>query len=65
MGRVTVQMSDKCHKVLKIYAALKDMTISEVAYDMMRLHIHKDAKENDQVKSLLDFHGIELDPRVQ
>tara|TARA_Y100000817_G_C16582818_1_gene422694 strand:- start:157 stop:351 length:195 start_codon:yes stop_codon:yes gene_type:complete len=64
MGRVTVQMSDKCHRVLKMYAVLKDMTVSEVAYDMMRLHIHKDAKENDQVKALLDFHGIALDPRV-
>lgn len=65
MGRVTVQMSDKCHRVLKMYAAMKDMTMSEVAYDMMRLHIHNDAKENHQVRSLLDFHGIELDPRVQ
>ena len=48
-----------------MYATLRGMTISEVAYDMMRLHIHRHAKENQQVKSLLDFHGIELDPRVQ
>ena len=64
MGRVTVQMSDKCHRVLKMYAALQGMTMSEVAYDMMRLHIHRHAKVDQQIKSLLDFHGIELDPRV-
>lgn len=65
MGRVTVQMSEKCHRVLKMYAVLKGMTVSQVSYDMMRLHIHRDAKVNDQVRALLDFHGIELDPRVQ
>ena len=57
-------MSEKCHTVLKMYAAFQGMTMSELAHDMIRLHIHRHAKADQQIKSLLDFHGIELDPRV-
>lgn len=48
-----------------MYAVLKDMTVSEVSYAMMRAHIHKEAYVNDQVKTILDFHGIALDPLVE
>tara|TARA_B100000035_G_C21022688_1_gene564737 strand:+ start:956 stop:1153 length:198 start_codon:yes stop_codon:yes gene_type:complete len=65
MKRVTVQMSEECHKVLKMYAVLKGMTVSEVSYKMLRAHIHKEAHVNEQVKSILDFHGISLDPLVE
>ena len=54
-------MNENCHKVLKMYAVLKDMTVSEVSYTMMRAHIHNEAHENEQVKTILDFHGIALD----
>ena len=64
MKRVTVMMSEDCHKVLKMYAVLKGMTVSEVSYAMMRAHIHREAHENDQVKTILDFHGISLDEVV-
>ena len=65
MKRVTVMMSENCHKVLKMYAVLKGMTISEVSYSMMREHIHKEANENEQVRTILDFHGITLDNIVE
>ena len=65
MKRVTVMMSERCHKVLKMYAVLKGMTVSEVSYSMMRAHIHKDAHMNEQVKTILDFHGIPLDNLVE
>ena len=58
---VTVQMSESCHKALKMYAVLKNKTVSEVSYSMMRAHIHKEAYVNEQVKSILDFNGIALD----
>jgi len=58
-------MSERCHKVLKMYAVLKGMTVSEVSYSMMRAHIHKDAHVNEQVKTILDFHEIALDPIVE
>ncbi len=58
-------MSEECHKVLKMYAVLKGMTVSEVSYKMLRAHIHKEAHVNEQVKSILDFHGISLDPLVE
>jgi len=48
-----------------MYAVLKNMTISEVSYSMMRAHIHKEANENEQVKTILDFHGISLDNIVE
>lgn len=59
--RVTVQMSESCHKTLKMYAVLKNKTVSEVSYSMMRAHIHREAFVNDQVKSILEFNGIALD----
>ena len=58
-------MSESCHKVLKMYAVMKGMTVSEVSYKMMRAHIHNEARVNEQVKSILDFNGIPLDPPVE
>ena len=65
MKRVTVMMSENCHKVLKMYAVMKGMTISEVSYSMMREHIHKEANVNEQVKTILDIHGITIDDVVK
>ena len=48
-----------------MYAVLKGMTVSEVSYGMMRAHIHKEAHVNEQVKTILDFHGIPLDNLVE
>jgi len=48
-----------------MYAVLKGMTVSEVSYNMMRAHIHKDAHMNEQVRTILDFHGIPLDNLVE
>ncbi len=58
-------MSENCHKVLKMYAALKGKTISDVSYAMMRAHIHKEAKVNDQVRMILRFHDIEVEEIVE
>ena len=58
-------MSEHYHKVLKMYAVLKGMTVSEVTYKMMRAHIHKEAHVNEQVRTILDFNGIPLDPLVE
>lgn len=65
MKRVTVMMSEECHKVLKMYAAFKGMTVSEASYEMMRAHIHKEASVNEHVKTMLNLNGIELDPPVE
>jgi len=48
-----------------MYAVLKGMTVSEVSYSMMRAHIHKEAHVNEQVRTILDFHEIALDPLVE
>ena len=48
-----------------MYAVMKGMTVSEVSYKMMREHIHKDAHLNEQVRTILDFHGISLDNLVE
>jgi len=47
-----------------MYAVMKGMTISEVSYSMMRAHIHKEANVNEQVRTILDFHGIAIDDVV-
>ena len=60
MGRVAVVMSDKCHRVLKQYAAYMGTTMSETMYQMMLTHLHTVAKTNEQVRSMLVSQGIEL-----
>ena len=65
MKRVTVMMNENSHKVLKMYAVMKGMTVSEVSYKIIRAHIHNEAHVNEQVKSILDFNGISLDPLVE
>ena len=44
MKKVQVQMSNKCHAVLKDYANAWDMTMSEVMYEAIRSYIHKDSE---------------------
>ena len=61
MGRVAVVMSDKCHRVLKQYAAYMGMTMSECMYRAMRTHLHTLAKTNEQVRNMILAQGIELD----
>lgn len=61
MGRVAVVMSDKCHRVLKQYAAYMGMTMSDCMYQAMRTHLHTLAKTNEQVRHMILAQGIELD----
>ena len=58
-------MSEQSHKVLKMYAAFKGMTVSEASYSMIHAHIHKEAHVNEHVQTMLDLNGIELDPVVE
>ena len=44
-----------------MYAVLRRMTMSEVAYDIISAHLQEEAKTNDQVRSLFEFNGISLD----
>ena len=56
-------MKKECHNVLKMYAALRRMTMSEVAYAIIYAHLQEEAKTNEQVRSLAEFNGISLDIR--
>ena len=58
-------MSDECGSLLKRYAALFNMSQSEVMYEATRSHIHKQANAGCQgCRNLLDDHGIKLDKRA-
>ena len=63
MKRLTVTMKNEWHNVLKMYAVLRRMTMSEVAYSIISAHLQEEAKTNDQVRSLFEFNGIFLDIR--
>ncbi len=63
MKRLTVNMRKECHSILKMYAVLRRMTMSEVAHDIIFAHLQVEAKTNDQVRSLFEFNGIPLDIR--
>lgn len=63
MKRLTVNMKKECHNVLKMYAALRRMTMSEVAYDIISAHLQEEAKTNEQLRSLFEFNGISSDFR--
>jgi hypothetical protein len=64
MKKVQVQMSNKCHAVLKDYANAWDMTMSEVMYEAIRSYIHKDSEFFEHIHSLLAFRGIQIDKRT-
>ena len=64
MKKVQVQMSNKCHAVLKDYANAWDMTMSEVMYEAIRSFIHKDSEYFEHISSLLAFRGISIDKRT-
>ena len=64
MKKVQVQMSNKCHAVLKDYANAWDMTMSEVMYEAIRSYIHKDSEFFEHIHSLLAFRGIPIDKRT-
>ena len=58
-------MPDKCAAMLKSYAAQWGMTQSDVLYECMRNHIHRQAKSGCKgTLNLLDVHGIKLDRRT-
>ena len=48
-----------------MYAAYKNMTVSDAAYGMIRAHIHKEANANEQVLTMLMLNDIHLDPPVE
>ena len=58
-------MSDECGCLLKRYAALFNMTQSEVLYEAARSHIHGQAHSGcTACVNLLSDHGIKLDNRA-
>tara|TARA_B100000475_G_scaffold32624_1_gene21497 strand:+ start:708 stop:1064 length:357 start_codon:yes stop_codon:yes gene_type:complete len=65
MKKVQVQMSNKCHAVLKDYANAWDMTMSEVMYEAIRSYIHKDSEFFEHIHPLLAFRGIPIDKRTR
>jgi hypothetical protein len=60
--RVQVLMTPGCHRVLKALCAIDDVSMSEFMYRCARTHIHQRAKTDDQLLTLLQREGIELDP---
>jgi hypothetical protein len=64
LKRVVVTMSDECGCLLKRYAALWNMSQSEVLYEATRSHIHKQAYDGClATQNLLADHQIQLDKR--
>ena len=62
--RVVVQMSDKCHKALKQYAAFYDMTMSEVLYNCTRMQFHTQLGVCEFVEDMFDKLDIAADKRA-
>lgn len=64
MKKVQIQMSDECHTVLKTYAALFGMTMSDAMYHFTRQEIHHHALHCKCVQQLLDGQNIKSDKRA-
>ena len=65
LKRVLVTMSDECGAVLKGYAALWGMTLSEVLYEATRRLIHQQVHNGCKpTAALLQHQGIKLDNRA-
>lgn len=54
-------MAPQCRRILKQYAALKGMTMSEILYRSTKFFIHSQAATDRQVAAILEREGKEID----
>lgn len=62
--RVQVTLTKPCYRVIKQYAALRGMTMSQVLYLATRHNLHREALDHEDVKRLFEREGIPFDDEV-
>jgi hypothetical protein len=62
--RVQVTMTENCYKVVKQYAALRGMTMSECFYLALRYSLHTEALEESDVRRILQRNDVAFDEGV-
>ena len=63
--RVQVTMTDNCYRVVKQYAALRGMTMSECFYLALRYSLHREALEESDVRRLLERNDVPFDEGIK
>lgn len=59
--QIQCAMAPQCRRILKQYAALKGLTMSEVLYRSTKFFIHRQATTESPVASILEREGKEID----
>ena len=62
--KVQVTLTKGCHRVIKQYAAMKGMTMSQVFYLATRYSLHREAVKDLGVRNMMEREGIPLDQEV-
>ena len=64
MKKVSVQMSDEMHAVLKTYATFFDVTMSEAMADWANVQLHKLSQHCEITHAAMKSQGIQPDKRL-
>ena len=59
--KVQVTLTKGCHRVIKQYAAMRSMTMSQVLYLACRYSLHREALKHEDVRRMMHREGIPLD----
>ena len=62
--RVQVTLTENCYKVVKQYAALRGMTMSECFCQALRYSLHTEALEESEVLRILQRNNVAVDQDV-
>lgn len=60
VSRITIQIPDDLHKVLKMYAAMIDKTQSECLCDCLIAQVRKLAETDERVMYMIKSSGTDL-----
>ncbi len=58
-------MTDGCYKVVKQYAALRGMTMSECFYLALRYNLHREALDEPDIRRILERNGVSFDEEAK
>lgn len=58
--RIQVSVSEGCYRVIKQYAALKDITMSDALFLALKQEIHREALECPDVRRILERNEIPI-----
>lgn len=63
--RIQVTVTENCYRVIKQYAALKGLTMSDALFMALNQDIHREALEEPDVRRIFERNGVEICPEIK